>query len=92
MANARFTEEQLQDILSKLKITLHGKIRECKALTSNIGQLVKLAQIEQCLKNPDGIGGNTVDKLNRYQLMLNEVTAYIKVIHEASIEATRLAA
>lgn len=90
MPNARFTEEQLQDILNKLKISLHGKIRECKALTSNIGKLVRLAQIEQTLKNPEAIGGDTVHKLNSYQTMLNEVKAFIKAIEEDS--PTQLAA
>lgn len=90
MANARFTEEQLQDILIKLKVSLHGKIRECKVLTSNIGQLVRLAQIEQTLKHPEAVGGDTVHQLNTYQTMLNEVNAFIKAIEEGS--ATPLAA
>jgi aspartate carbamoyltransferase catalytic subunit len=90
MPNARFTEAELQAILNKLKISLHGAIRECKALTSNIGQLVRLAQIEQTLKHPEALGGDTVHQLNTYQTMLNEVKAFIKAIEEGS--ATALAA
>jgi len=90
MPNARFSEEELQAILSKLKITLHGTIRQCKALTSNIGVKVRLAQIELTLKNPESIEGTTVDKLNAFQLMLNEVKAFIKAIEEGSQD--RLAA
>lgn len=88
MPNARFTEEQLQDILSKLKITLYGKIQECKRLTSNLGQRIKLAGMEQALKNPDVIvGGDTVHKLNTYQLMLNEVNGYLTAAEENRMAA-----
>lgn len=86
MANGRFSEEQLLEILAKLKITLHSKIRECKSLTSNIGQLIKLAEMERALKNPDDIvGGDTVHKLNTYQLMLNETNQFLKLIEEKKL-------
>jgi hypothetical protein len=51
---------------------------------------VRLAQIEQTLKHPEALGGDTVHKLNTYQTMLNEVKAYIKAIEDGS--ATPLAA
>lgn len=94
MANARFSEEQLQEILAKLKITLHGKIRECKALTSNIGQLIKLASMEKALKNPEAeVGGDTVHMLNSFQLMLNETNQFLKLIEERKLMVNdRLAA
>lgn len=84
MRNVRFSEEQLQDILAKLKITLHGEIRECKALTSNIGQLIRLAAIEKALKSPETeVGGDTVHKLDTFQRMLNEVKQFLTQIEEA---------
>lgn len=83
MAHTRFSEAQLQDILSKLKLTLHQKLRECKALTSNIGRLIKLAEIENTLKHPETLdAGNTVDQLNAYQRMLNEVQHFLKLLEE----------
>jgi hypothetical protein len=86
MANARFTEEQLQDILAKLKIDLHGKIRELKSQTSNLGQRIKLAGMEKALKNPEAeVGGDTIHKLNTFQTMLNEVKAYLTQAEEARL-------
>ena len=88
MANARFSEEQLQDILAKLKITLFGKIQELKSQTSNLGQRIKLAGMEKALKDPDAeVGGDTVHKLNTFQRMLNEVNGYL-----AQAEENRMAA
>jgi hypothetical protein len=94
MPNARFTEEQLQDILSKLKITLFGKIQQCKQQTSNLGQRIQLARMEQALKYPDAeVGGDTVHKLNTYQRMLNEVEGYLTAAEEAQLTGrTRMAA
>jgi hypothetical protein len=94
MANARFTEEQLQDILSKLKITLFGTIQECKQQTSNLGQRIKLAGMEKALKQPDlVVGGDTIHKLNTYQLMLNEVKSYLAAMEEARLTGkTQMAA
>ena len=86
MANARFSEEQLQDILSKLKITLFGKIHELKAQTSNLGQRIKLAGMEKALKNPEAeVGGDTIHKLNTFQTMLNEVNGYLTQAEEARL-------
>lgn len=86
MAAARFTEEQKLEILSKLKINLYGQIRECKTQTSNIGFLIKLAAMEKALKYPETqVGGDTVNKLNTYQRMLNEVNQFLDLIKEAKL-------
>jgi uncharacterized protein (UPF0210 family) len=94
MPTARFTEEQLQDILSKLKVTLFGKIQECKHQTSNVGQRIVLAGMEKALKYPDTVvGGDTVHKLNTYQGMLNEVNGYLTALEEAQLTGrSRMAA
>lgn len=93
MANARFSEEQLLEILKQLKITLHGRVRECKSLTTNLGQLIKLASMEKALKNPDvEIGWDTVHQLNSFQLMLNETNQFLKLIEESKLMNDRLAA